>query len=96
MFTKSKEFKIANRERKIELIKIDSYKLMLTYLRGAIDDAGIQKKMEELSNFGLLSRSEIISFLKERIVYEAYQCSMGKEEEERSQIKNRMFRFINS
>ena len=60
VFTKSKEFKIANKE---------------------------------LLNFGLLNKNEITNFLKDRITYEEYQCSIGKDEEERKQIKNRLFKF---
>jgi len=93
VYTKDKEFQLANKERKIELIQIDAYNLLIKYLRGDINYSEIQNKIIELAKFGYLDKTQLTDFLKDKIIYEEYQCSIGKKEGEKNQIRKRFIKF---
>jgi len=96
MFTKSKEFQTASRERKIQLIEIDAYNALINYLSGKINLDEIQKIINELSSHELVPKTQLEQFVKDKIGYETYQQSMGKGAEVRNQIRNRMVQLTNS
>lgn len=71
---------------------------MIKYLRGTIDYFEIRKEISDLTNLGIVDNIEIFEFLKNKIAYEAYQCSIGKNETEKNEtekneIRNRMIKF---
>jgi len=94
MFSQDQEFKKADQERKIELIEIDAYNLMIKYLMEEMEFMHFHNQIEELSKLGFHSKTELIVFLKSRMSYEALEYSYGKDEALRNQIKNRVRAFM--
>lgn len=85
-----------DKKKEIELIEIDAYNLMISYLSGQTDLKFFQNGIIELSKLGFYEKEKLVKFLKDRTLYEASQTSIGKEEDERNQIKKRMQDFMDN
>lgn len=94
VFIECDEFHLGNRERKLELIKIDAYNLMIWYLHGRISYSSLQEKIEELGTKGQLSEVEIKEFIDKRISYESYQVIIIiKDRLQRQKVKERLINY---
>ncbi|MEO0628170.1 MAG: hypothetical protein AAFY91_14345 [Bacteroidota bacterium] len=89
-FAKGQKFQNASDEEKISLIKSDLYNLLIKYVRGRVNYVCLQNGVNELSNLGLLGRSELITFLNKKVNYEAYQAAIGRSEAEIEKIRARV------
>ena len=95
MHSDKPEFTTANRERKIELIEIDTYQLLILYLNAQIHLDELKSNIIKLSKHGLQQAEELIQFLKERVFYEAYQSLIGKNIKEKAAINQRVQHILN-
>ncbi|MEM6321989.1 MAG: hypothetical protein AAF960_30295, partial [Bacteroidota bacterium] len=76
-------FDQASKKRKIELIEIDAFNLLIRYVVGSISYKEIKMYLRFLGNFGLRTDKELLAYIQLKATHEAYIQSNGKSEEER-------------
>lgn len=75
--------------RQKEILQTDAYNVLILYFSGKYDDIMFLAEIQRFANHSVFTFQELINFLKPRVIYEAYQSSIGKSVAQTEELKRR-------
>lgn len=86
-------FKTKETSKKKEILEIDAFNLMRKYLFSKIEMDEFATQLDILATHDILSKAEILAFMQDRCLYEAYLWTPTLSPEEVEKLKSRALYF---